>query len=238
MTLFQVAFLGPFFTLLGFQSRLVLSTLRRLAAERQPVRVELENTEISFFTILDIRREKVMLSRPPGLATQIKAGAAVRFHLPNERKRALRLIVLVANFRMARGGPVFLCEIPKEFAPPSKRSVDRFNTSRFKNLRLVLSAQRLALRIVDVSEHGCKVYFRSAVEPDWFIIGGAIPDATIEIDNRVKMELDSVVPCSWTRKTIAFQFQLSQHDNSIKIFAKFLEALEKAEHDRLKLLTV
>lgn len=229
------SFLKPFSTLLGFQSKTVLRSLRRLATERRPVRVELENTEISFFTILDIRREKVMLSRPPGLAAQIKAGSTVRFHLPDDRKKAIRLKVLVANFQMARGGPVFLCEIPTEFAPPSKRSSDRFNTSRFKNLRLILSEQRLAMRIVDVSENGCKVYYRSEVEPDWFTSGESIPEARIEIDNRVKMELASVMPRSWTRKTLGFQFQVSQQDNAIKIFAKFLQALEKAEHDRLSL---
>ncbi len=229
--------LPNFIRIPGLGTGNVLRTLRHLAAERTPVRVELENTDINFFTILDIRREKVVMSRPAGLSTQIKTGAVVRFNVPNNPKRALRLTVEVGDFHLFAGGPVFLCEIPREFAAPSKRSANRYNTSRFKNLLLVLTKQNKVLRIIDVSERGCKVYYGAAIEPDWITLDELIPEARIEIDNRVKMELESVVPRSCTKKTIGFEFQVSPAAHNLAVFSKFLVVLEDAEKNRLILRT-
>lgn len=228
-----MAFLPKRFGLPGGERRGILKTLRKIAAEKTPLRLELENTDIHFLTVLQIRREMVVFAKPRDLRKQFKTGSMVRFTLPHDRKLALRFRVKIPHFRLMRGGPVILCEIPQQFADPPQRAHDRFSTSRFKNISLVLPGPQKNLRIVDVSAEGCKVYHGGLEDLDWVEVGERINTAHIEILNRVKLELEMVIPRSVELKTIGFEFRLSGRKASREKFAIFLGALEKAELTRL-----
>ena len=78
----------------------VSQSLTQLARDRAPVRLEVEHSEASFYTVLSPRPQGVLLGRPGDLENGIlKVGGHVRFTLPDGSGNVIRMRILKPNVR-------------------------------------------------------------------------------------------------------------------------------------------
>jgi len=220
------------------QERELRNLLQSLHQDKTPIRLEIEEANVHFYTVLSVRRNMVVVAKPPGLQKELKRDGFVRFRVPGDSGKEVRLTVAVPHFNLLSGSYVFLCDIPKEFAEPSRRSNDRFNTSRFKNLVLAFPSLRRQYRIVDISLEGCKVYVGGNgnggdEEKNGFSLGEVLNHAKITVGSKVEIDLEAVVPRSEFGGTVGIQFQIAQGSESRKYLSHFIKSLESSEQQRL-----
>lgn len=214
----------------------VAQALRRLANKRVPVRLEVENTEASFYTVLSLRPQGVVLGRPPDLENGlVKSGGFVRFQLPDGSKKAVRMQVVKPAVRRKRGDTVILCAMPGGFAQRSKRGSDRFNTSRYKNLSINIPQIAADFRIVDISRTGCKVLAGSLKGHDWdeFRLGRPVRFGRIEVGSKAVLELGMLIPRYINPPVVSFEWEVFDGD-SARYLENLIRALHSAEVGRLK----
>ena len=130
----------------------VLRVLKQLESNNTPVRLEVENTNVSFYTVFTLRPGAVILNKPFDLNPKlIQRGRIVRFEVPDGSRNVVRMPVRRVHLKRKRGDEVFVCTMPREFSPRSKRTSARYNTSQFKNLHLIIPQADAAFRIIDIS---------------------------------------------------------------------------------------
>lgn len=207
----------------------VKKIMLRLEANKTPVRVEIEGKNIHFYTVFSMKRNLVVAAKPQGLQKELTRDGTVRFRVPDEEDKEIRLDISVPHFNLLSGSYVFLCTIPKQFAEQSKRGADRFNTSRFNNLFLVIPHVRKRFRIVDMSRSGCKIFTNHKINRVQFQLGETIEKAYIEVGGKVDIQLESAIARARDGTTVGFQVQISEADNSAKYMAHFIKSLETAE---------
>lgn len=216
------------------KERQVLQVLQNAEKNKSPIRIEIENSGMRFFSILTLKRGLVVIAKPPGVKTEIARNGYVRFKNPEDENQEVRLQVTVPHFNLLSGSYVFLCQIPKEFAETSKRNADRYNTSRFNNLHLYIPTKKGQYRIIDISMYGCKVFLDRVALNNKFEVGTKLSPATISIGGKVDIDLDSVVPRSQHKNTVGFQLVVGGDGSSGKYLSHFLTSLETAESTRLR----
>jgi len=213
----------------------IQKTMKGLERNRSPVRLEVEQTEVSFYTVLSLRPKVVVLARPPDLEDGVlKKGGFVRFIVPDASKNVVRMQVIAPNYKRERGDAVIVCQIPEEFAEKSKRGADRFNTSRFKNLKLIVPQVERDFRIVDMSYTGCKVFVEEFEEWETLKSGTGMRFTKIAIGEKAEIELDMLTPRVINPPTIAFTWEV-HHGESAKWLAHMINSLHRAEMGRLKI---
>lgn len=212
--------------------REVLQILNRLENRKTPIRIEIENTNTRFYSIVSIKRGLVVVAKPPGLKEGLQREGFVRFKVPDAEGKELRLKISVPHFNLLSGGYVFLCSVPKEFAESSLRGAERYNTSRFKNLFLFLPAIKGHYRIIDISKSGCKVFLEQSVAMPGLEMGNSIIPASISVGNKVDIDLKSAIPRSRFKNTMGFELRVGGNGSS-KYLDHFLKSLEAAEVKRL-----
>ena len=216
------------------EERTIEKVLSRLASAKTPIRLEVEEANIHFYSVLSIRRGLVVLAKPGGLQKELKREGFVRFRVPDVEGKELRLPIAVPHFNLLSGSYVFLCDVPKTFAEPSRRTSDRFNTRRFSNLKLTIPALVREYRIIDISLEGCKIFTGGNEDPTMpFSMGETLSPAKITVGQKVEIDLNSVVPRSQTGKTVGIQFQMNGNDDSRKYLSHFIKSLESSEQERL-----
>ena len=213
--------------------REVSRILRRLEANKTPVRVEIENSNTRFYSIISIKRGLVVVAKPPGLESGLQREGFVRFKIPDEDGRELRMQVSVPHFNLLSGGYVFLCSVPRKFAESSLRGAERYNTTRFKNLALFLPELKGYFRIIDISKTGCKVFADQSMATPGLETGSPISPASITVGNKVNIDLHSVTLRSRIKNTMGFELRVGDDGSSTKYFEHFLKSLEAAESKRL-----
>lgn len=214
--------------------RAVLQALSQLERDKIPIRVEIENNNTRFYSILSLKRGLVVVAKPPGLKGGLDREGYVRFKVPNSDGKELRMQITVPHFNLLSGGYVFLCSVPKEFADSSQRGAERYNTGRFNNLFLFLPSIKGHYRITDISETGCKVFMDSTAMRDVLEMGKPISPASIAVGNKVDIELQSATPRSRVKSTVGFELKVDGDGPSNKYLAHFLKSLEASEATRLK----
>ncbi len=198
------------------------------------MRLEIEGENIHFFTIFSIKRNLVVVAKPPGLRKGLKRDGTVRFRIPDEVENEIRMEIAVPHFNLLSGDYAFLCDIPKNFAEKSKRKSERYNTSRFNNLHLVIPDILQRFRIVDMSDSGCKIYAVGTNIKELLEEDKNYAPARISVGNKVEIDLDSAIPRSFNGKTVGFKFDVSAEGSARKYLQHFIQSLETAEINNLK----
>lgn len=222
---------------LGFSSqeeREVVKTLQMLERQRTPVRVEIEKTRIRFNTIISIRRGMVVIAKPGGLHKELKTGGSVRLKIPEADAREVRLEIITPHFNLTNGASVFLCKMPTQFAGGARRASERYDTSRFNNLKLGLDKAEQQFKLVDISLGGCRIQVTSGVAEQLFPIGKDIAPATIRLGNNVSVALGSLVPRVHSQSAVGMQYQVSSEGNHMKYMQHLLLSLAKTEDERMQ----
>jgi len=214
----------------GGQEGKVLNALRSLDGHKKPVRVEVENSLHRFTAVVALRRNTVVVAKPPGLGKALDKGTWIRFQLPNGQKE-IRMEVATPHFNLANGNAVFLCHPPKEFAPDTRRTENRYNTTRFNNLLLQVDEIPDLFRIVDISNSGCRIYF-SGDGPSVFPLNKVLNNAQIKLGKKLAVALDQVIPRSYFRKAIGMEIKVSQSENNLKYHGHLIASLERAETEQ------
>ena len=212
----------------------VARSLSLLADKRVPVRLEVENSEASFYTVLSLRPQGILLGRPPDLENGlIKTGGFVRFPLPDGSRHVLRMQILKPAVRRKRGDTVILCATPREFSERSKRKSDRFNTTRFKNLSLFLPQLDARLRVVDVSRSGCKVLAAELQNWNEFRLGRPIHFTRVDIGSKAVLELGALIPRHISPPVVSFEWNVADEESAHHL-ERLIRSLHDAELGRLK----
>ncbi len=222
----------------GSEEREVNKVLRQAEKYKTPVRIEIENSNVRFYSILSIKRGLVVVAKPPGLKGGVSREGFVRFRVPDSEDKEIRMEVTVPHFNLLSGGYVFLCRLPKEFAESSKRNSERYNTSRFNNLHLFIPEMKVRYRIIDISSTGCKVFTEKSNPKSLFEVGKPLSPASISVGDKVEIDLASAIPRSHHRNTVGFELRVDGGGSSGKYLSHFLKSLETAETTRLRVDSV
>ena len=211
----------------------VLGALQRLDHEKMPVRMEVENSQIHFRTRISVKSATVIVAKPGNLRDGLSKGGTVRFQLPESDGKEVRMEVVTPHFNLTNGNPVFLCKVPTEFAKGSMRGEWRFNTSRFNNVHLVIGDHASQYRIVDISSTGCKLYLNHSEMMRQFPVGEPIDNAYINLGNKVRVALESLIPRNHRGQSVGCQLRLDAEGNSEKYLHHLVQSLEKSEDEAL-----
>lgn len=220
----------------GLGAPSVPRTLKRLEDERTPIRIEIENSDFSFYTVLSVRPKFVVVARPADIEAGILApGGLLRFVVPDGSRNVLRLRVRNPNYERERGDNVILCEIPEEFAEKSKRGENRFNTSRFKNLRLLIPQIDAEFRIVDISPSGCKTYVQDMEDWDVMTVGVPMRFTKVSAGAKVKIELALLTARLVTPPVVSFEWSVSPQGEAAALLRHLIASLHSKELGRLRI---
>ena len=92
----------------------VLRALKQIEHSRTPVRLEVENTNVTFYTVFTLQPGAVILNKPTDLNPKlIRRGRTLRFEVPDGSKNVVRLRVRRPQLKRKRGDEVFVCAMPK-----------------------------------------------------------------------------------------------------------------------------
>ena len=210
----------------------VLAEIRRIDRLKTPILMEIEQSHVHFRSVLAVKKGVVVVAKPDGLTSHLKKDNVVRFAVPGEEGRDLRLEVISPHFNLTSGNSVFLCKIPEQFAEGAKRKAVRFNTSRFKNLQMFLPSLETQFRIVDLSSHGCKIYVTNINVEAVFPLGVPISPARINI-SKFSTDLDAVIPRVHVSKAVGFEMTYPPGGAARKYVEHLLTSLLKSEEPRL-----
>jgi hypothetical protein len=213
----------------GGSAKELTDALMRLDAEMAPIRVEIENTHTRFESRLTIKRESVVVFKPSGLRDQLQAGSFVRFRLPHDMSREVRLEVATPHVNLASGTSLFLCKMPTTGLQPAKRNAERYNVTKFKNVLLTLGKRGRSFRVVDVSLSGCKVFSTQAEANSYFPIGKELEFVQLSLGQKVKVDLERLVPRAHLRQTVGCEFEISGEGPSKVHMQSLIKSLEKFE---------
>lgn len=214
----------------------MVRVLRQLEDNNTPVRLEVENSNVSFYTVLSLRPGAVILNKPLDLNPKlIRRGRAVRFEVPDGSRNVLRMVVRRPHFKRKRGDEVFLCPIPQEFSAKSKRRNPRFNTSQFKNLHLKVPQADAEFRIIDISQTGCRTFVGDFSEWDLIRTGVEMRFTKIAVGDKVEIALDILVPRVIKAPTISFQWKVLELSYSGRYLQHFVKTLHEKELSRMEI---
>lgn len=210
----------------------VLAAIRRIDRLKTPILMEIEQSHVHFRSVLAVKQGVVVVAKPDGLTSHIKKANIVRFAVPGEDGRDLRLEVISPHFNLTSGNSVFLCKIPEHYVEGAKRNAVRFNTSRFKNLQMVIPSLESQFRIVDLSSNGCKLYVTSPSVEAVFPLGIPISPAQINI-SKFSADLDAVIPRVHVSKAVGLEITYPPGGTARKYVEHLLTSLLKSEETRL-----
>lgn len=218
------------------ETRAVHSALNKLDKKKTTVRVELENTQIRFNTVIAFRRNTVVLAKPKALEDGLKTGAMVRFHIPGT-DRDVRMEIATPHFNLTNGSPVFLCHPPKFYAKSSNRDEERFSTQQFKNLLLHLHSLPDKFRILDLSNKGVRILTSNPNPKRQFPMAEKFKGAWIQFGARAKVELEQVIPRSHKGQSVGLEFIISDNGKHKKVLDQVVKTLDKHQREMLKAQT-
>jgi hypothetical protein len=216
--------------LLGKGEGDALEILAELARTKTAVRVEVENSHIRFNSQLTLKRGMVVIAKPPGLREGFVVDSFVRMRTTQGAQREYRMKVKSPHVNLANGNVVFICEAP-EAAVSSQRAAERFDVTRYNNLRLVMNT--VDFRLLDVSGSGIRVVTNATEAEQFFPLGQALGDAHLKLGAKVRVDLQKLVPRSRQPAAVGCEFEVRQDATSGRYMAHLLDSLKKSEEARL-----
>jgi hypothetical protein len=218
----------------GGSAKDLLESLNRLESSRSPVRVEIEGSAVHFNSRLSVKKDTVVFAKPVGLREGLETGSYIRFKLPDDPGREVRLEVLTPHYNLQSGNAVFLCRLPTQGPTPAKRKTDRYNVSHFANVQLVIPNRAREFRVVDVSLTGCKVLTTPLEAQTYFPINHELGHVHIQVGSKAKVELNIVIPRSHHGAAVGCEFMVKSDGPSQVYLTHLIKSLEKAEAERLR----
>lgn len=227
--------LGDLFGSAGRERRAVLKALVRLSDDKTPVRAEAERTGLSFYTLLSLRRDALLIARPYDLRSGLIKNTYIRLTLPNSQRKQVRAPIIAPHLQMDLSAKhVCVCGIPDAFSGTCRRATDRLSTSRFKNLHLQLPRQNKSFRILDLSAGGARIYAASESDREVFKMNTELAPANLRVGTHTVIALDSLLPRAAAEKTVGLKLQI-QHDGvSERTMFNLLNRLQLIELQRLR----
>jgi len=213
----------------------VIRLLQRLEQNNTQFQVEIESTLLRFGTMLLNRGGGVVLARPRAISNHLKKGSFIRFNNPFSQNEVVRMEILVPAFNLTNGTPALICKRPdKILALLQQRSNNRYNTSRFSNLKLYIPGNNFLCRIVDLSYTGCKAIIPSENFAQDFPLNEPLSGCELKLGSKVSIPLHAVTPKSHHRNAIGFEFTTVADHLSSNYLSHLITSLERKEAYLLK----
>lgn len=233
-----MALLGGWLSAASREQRAVLRALENLTNSKSPVRLESETTGVSFFTVVALRPNGLLIARPRSLRGGLPKDSFVRITLPNHGRKQIRVPILIPQVKLRMTMRyACICGIPTAFSGVCKRHTDRFNTTKFKNLHLQVPQFSSSFRVVDISVGGLRVFAgddgeRLAEDPE-----ANLAPARIRVGERVSVELENLMVRSHVGNTVGFSMTVRNDGYSGRFLLNLLNKLQEQEILRLKMDT-
>lgn len=192
---------------------LVVPVLKRVSSEKRVVRIEIDAAQVRFNSGILLKDGHVLVGKPEGLEPSLSVGDTARFKIPWDKKFEVRMETVVLHLNLKNGTEVFVCKSPTGRAHIIRRTSDRFNTSRFRNLHLSLPALDDAFSIVDLSAAGCRVEADPGMLRKSFGVGRRIWEGLIRVEGKLQVQLDFIIPRVYHEETVGLQFNVNRQGN-------------------------
>ena len=208
---------------------LVGHVLRKISSQQQAVRIEIDAALARFNTGILLRDGLVLVGKPEGLDPSLKLGDTARFRIPWNNKFEVRMETVVLHLNLKNGTEVFVCKSPTGRAHAVRRTADRFNTSRFRNLHLRLPALNDAFPIVDLSAAGCRVEADPKLLRSSFGVGPRIWEGLVHVKDKLQVQLDLIIPRVYHEETVGLEFKVNRRGNHERKLSTLLGILAMGE---------
>jgi hypothetical protein len=220
------------------EERAVLRALHDLSEQKTPLRLESEATGVSFFTVISLRRNGLLVARPRTLRGGLPKDSIVRLTLTHHQRKQVRVPVLVPQVKLPMSVKyASICGVPKTFSGVCQRQADRFNTTRFKNLHLQLPAVEKSFRVIDLSTAGLRIFGGTESSLLLFEPGSELAPARLRVGERAQIELESLVPRSQAGNTVGMAMRVRRDGASERYLMNLLNRLQEGELRRLRIDT-
>ena len=230
--------LGGWLSSASREERAVLRALHDLSDRKMPVRLEVEESGISFFTIVSLRKNALLVARPRSLRGGLEKDAVVRLTLPNHGRKQVRSSVVVPKLKLPMSVKyATICAVPDAFCGVCRRGADRFSTTRFRNLHLQFPDQQKTYRIVDMSSGGMRIYTGADTGMLLFEPGNAVENAVLRVGERARIELAQVTSRSQNGQTVGLEMRVRRDGASERFLMNLLNRLAQHELHRLQIDT-
>ena len=165
--------------------------LDTLGRNRTPIQVEVEQSTIRFSSQLSLKGSSILIAKPSTLGNVLHRGGYVRIRWPGAGRREMRLEIAAPHLNLPNGSVGFVCKTPEGSAMP-KRKHDRYDTSRFSNLRLEVGA--VSFRLLDLGPGGCRLATTPETSHAKIHLGRAMEQAVLVVGKDSKVAFERLVP--------------------------------------------
>jgi hypothetical protein len=204
------------------------AVLRQLDNDRTTLSVQIEGAPVRFKTRLLLKDDQVVFSKPDGIRESLRAGKHVRFRIPDDPTREIRLQVFAPQINLASGSAVFVCKLPSADSAPAKRGADRHGVAHLTNVALVMPKRDREFRLTDISLTGCRIAISQGEAKTIFPLGRPLGDVHIQVGAKAKVELASIVPRSHHPGAVGCAFTVKGEGHSQIYLKRMIETLDRA----------
>ena len=208
---------------------LVAQVLKRLTADRTPVRVEIEQKLLRFTTRLKVRQEVVLVGKPQGLEAPLGRDDSVRFKIPWDPAHEVRMAIALPHLNLSNGMGAFCCKTPEGHAAAVQRHADRFSTRRFRNLHLEVPDLGEGFPIVDLSAAGCRIAAERGLQRA-LRLNRHFRKALIRLGDNLRVELVRLIPRVHLGEMVGLEFfvdRSSEHHGRLRLLLGSLAMSEQ-----------
>lgn len=216
------------------QQKAVNAILTAMDRDKAPVRMELEQTNIRFTTMLVYKTDSVVVAKPTALEESLKKGQHVRFKVPGDRTREISMEIVSPHFNLNNGRVVFICTPPTGFAESTMRDAERFDTRRFSNLHLKINQFEEPLRIVDLSIQGCRVLVNHPNPNKVLPVGQIVSQGIINMGNKAQVELNQIIPRMHRGQEVGIEFAVSGKGSHQRMLDNLLTLLDRKQKEDIR----
>lgn len=215
--------------LLGFggSAKRALEVIERLADEKATLTVQIEGNPTRFKSRLLLKEGQVVFAKPQSAQEGLRSGKFVRFRVPDDPGKEVRLEVVAPQVNLASGSAVFVCKAPESGLATAKRQSDRLGLAHLSNVMLVLPEHSREFRLIDISEHGCRVMTTPPEAKTFLPIGRELAKAYIQVGSKAKVELNSFIPRTHRPTSVGCEFEVKAEGTSAVYLERLIQTLEK-----------
>lgn len=204
---------------------MLTQAIKRAEKTKEPVAIEIENTYVSFKTVISMKDNMLVVAKPAGINAHISRGASLRMRLAELSGKSVKLEVTIPHLNLANGASVFVAKLASKI-PMTGREHLRFDTSRIGSLEVEIGG-RETYRVVDMSFTGVRFMVPIGELSSAFPVGKPLPGKLIVKKHPV--ELLSLVPKTYKNRTVGCTMEISP--DSLKLFEKVMNLIE-ANHEQ------
>lgn len=208
---------------------LVVPVLKRISSQKKVVRIEIDAAQVRFNSGILLKDGLVLVGKPEELEPSLNLGDTARFRIPWNNKFEVRMETVVIHLNLRNGTEVFVCKTPTGRAHMVRRTANRFNTRRFRNLHLHLPALDDMFPIVDLSAAGCRVEADPRLLKDSFSVGRRIWEGLIRVEDKMQVQLDLIIPRVYHEETVGLEFNVDRQGNHERKLSSLLGILAIGE---------